>query len=277
LNMEALNVKNLSYSYEENRSILRDVNFSLAKGKYTCLVGANGSGKSTIAKIVIGLLAGFKGDIIVDGLPLTVENLAVIRDKIGIVFQNPDNQFIGSTVEDDIAFGLENHQVPTEEMPKIVYKYAQEVKMADFLQAEPSRLSGGQKQRVAIAGVLAMDPELIVFDEATSMLDPQGKKEILRIIKNLNKMQNKTILSITHDMEEINASDQVLVLDQGTIVFSGTPNELVKKEELLKEAKLRLPFVSYFAKNFNKKGHDIALSLTLNQLVEELWQLNSKK
>lgn len=275
--MEALKVKNLNYSYEENRPILQDVDFSLVKGEYACLVGANGSGKSTIAKVIIGLLAGFKGEISVDGLDLTTDNLAVIRDKIGIVFQNPDNQFIGSTVEDDIAFGLENHQVPSEEMPGIVDRYAQQVKMRDFLQAEPSRLSGGQKQRVAIAGVLAMDPQLIIFDEATSMLDPQGKKEILKIIKDLNKVQNKTILSITHDMEEINASDKVLVLNKGTIVFDSTPSELVKKEELLKEAKLRLPFVSYFAKNFNKKGHDIALSLTLNQLVEELWQSSLKK
>jgi len=275
--MEILRIENLYFAYEKNNDILKDVNFSLDKGEYVSLIGANGSGKSTVAKLILGLLEARQGDIFIGGKKLNLENLPAIRAEVGIVFQNPDNQFIGSTVQDDIAFGLENQKVETEKMPAIIQHFANEVKMNEFLNFEPSRLSGGQKQRVAIAGVLAMGPELIIFDEATSMLDYQGKTEILKIIKDLHRKQNKTILSITHDMEEIATSDRVLVLDQAKVVFSGTPRELLQQRELLEKAKMKMPFVADFAFKYNESGGRIAIPLTLEELTEEIWQSVSSK
>jgi len=275
--MEILKIEKLYFAYEKNNDILKDVSFTLNKGEYVSLIGANGSGKSTIAKLILGLLESKRGKIAIDKMELNIENLATIRNYIGIVFQNPDNQFIGSTVEDDIAFGLENHQVASEEMPAIIEHFSKEVRMHDFLQFEPSRLSGGQKQRVAIAGVLAMNPELIIFDEATSMLDSQGKTEILNIIFELHKKQKKTILSITHDMEEITYSDRVLILNQGRIIFAGTPKELLKKPDVLRQAKMKSPFVADFAQKYNEKGKKIDIPLSLNELVESIWQSISNK
>ncbi len=275
--MEILRVENINFYYEKNVEVLNNLSFHLEAGEYACLVGANGSGKSTIAKLLLGLLEAKKGNIYIAGLKLELSTLAEIRDKVGIVFQNPDNQFIGSTVADDIAFGLENHRIASSEMPAIIAHFAQEVRMSEFLNFEPSRLSGGQKQRVAIAGILAMNPQLLIFDEATSMLDPQGKAEIVAIIKDLHQKQQKTILSITHDMEEISKCDRVLVLDGGQIVFNGTAKELIKNETLLKQAKMRLPFVANFATKYNQAGGKIKVPLLLEELVEEIWQSVSKK
>ena len=176
--MDKIKVEQLTFSYDGEHNAVENVSFQIEAGSYTTIVGHNGSGKSTIAKLLIGLLEKGNGAIYIDQIELTIDSVYDIRNKVGIVFQNPDNQFIGATVADDIAFGLENHQVPTEKMQDIIERYAEKVNMRKYLNSEPTRLSGGQKQRVAIAGVLAMQPEILIFDESTSMLDPQGKAEI---------------------------------------------------------------------------------------------------
>ena len=184
--MSLIEVKNLDFSYNETKKVIKNISFDIKKGDYVTIIGHNGSGKSTLARLLIGLLEAKSGSIKIDGLELNEENVYKIREKIGIVFQNPDNQFIGSTVRDDIAFGLENHMIPQGDMDDIINKYAKEVGLEEFLDKEPTALSGGQKQRVAIAGVLAMNPDIIIFDEATSMLDPRGKKDIKDIMRKLH-------------------------------------------------------------------------------------------
>jgi len=275
--MNIIEVKDVTFAYEENQPVIDNLTFRIKNGEYVCLIGHNGSGKSTIAKLLIGLLAAQSGTITVDGIELTPDSLSEIRSKVGIVFQNPDNQFIGSTVEDDIAFGLENHQVPTAEMPAIIETFAKLVKMEKFMKSEPTRLSGGQKQRVAIAGVLAMVPDLIIFDEATSMLDPMGKKEIITLAKQLHTKHQKTILSITHDMEEVANSDYVIVLNQGKIMLEGKPLEVMAQYDLLKSVHLDVPFITKMSMALRQQGSAVDLTIEQERLVEQLWQLNSKK
>ena len=241
--MKVVDVAHLSYSYDEEKLALDDVSFSMEEGQYYCLIGHNGSGKSTLAKCLMGLQADFDGDIKLFGLELNRKNVYAIRSRVGIVFQNPDNQFVGSTVADDIAFGLENKRVPREKMQAIIERYAGQAGMLDYLDREPTMLSGGQKQRVAIAGVLAMEPELIIFDEATSMLDPKGKAEILDLVRSLKAQNPKlTILSITHDVEEAALADHVIVLNGGKLVMDGTPAEVFSRGEDLKTIHLSAPF-----------------------------------
>ena len=182
-----IEIKNLSFEYREGTKTINNISFDIFEGEYVAILGHNGSGKSTIAKLIIGLLEKLSGSITVNGIELTLENLYKVRDNIGIVFQNPDNQFIGATVRDDIAFGLENNCVPQNQMDEIINNYASKVDMQDFLDHEPTKLSGGQKQRVAIAGILAMNPKIIILDEATSMLDPIGKREINNLVRKLIK------------------------------------------------------------------------------------------
>ena len=231
--MDKIRVEDLTFSYDGERNAVNHVSFSVEDGSYTTIIGHNGSGKSTIAKLLIGLLEKESGNIYVDDQALTEENIYDIRDKIGIVFQNPDNQFIGATVADDIAFGLENHQVETSKMQPIIERFAQKVNMSAYMNSEPTKLSGGQKQRVAIAGVLAMSPQIIIFDESTSMLDPQGKAEINELIQEIHKESKMTIISITHDIEEVAHSDDVIVMDDGRIVMHGKPEEILLQEEKL--------------------------------------------
>ena len=275
--MGIIDVDKLTFSYDEKTDAVHEVSFSIEKGQYCTIVGHNGSGKSTVAKLLTGLLEKKSGSIVIDGLELNVENLRKIRNKIGIVFQNPDNQFIGSTVRDDIAFGLENHCVEQVEMDPIIEEFSNRVGMHDYLNSEPTRLSGGQKQRVAIAGVLAMHPEIIIFDEATSMLDPQGKDEIKKVIMDLHKERNLTILSITHDIDEVTTSDYVLVMDDGQIILKGTPEEVFKKEEKLKETQFDLPYSMKLAKELDKLGVHIKNRMTMEGMVDELCQLHLKK
>lgn len=275
--MGIIDVDKLTFSYDEKTDAVHEVSFSIEKGQYCTIVGHNGSGKSTVAKLLTGLLEKKSGSIVIDGLELNIENLRKIRNKIGIVFQNPDNQFIGSTVRDDIAFGLENHCVEQVEMDPIIEEFSNRVGMHDYLNSEPTRLSGGQKQRVAIAGVLAMHPEIIIFDEATSMLDPQGKDEIKKVIMDLHKERNLTILSITHDIDEVTTSDYVLVMDDGQIILKGTPEEVFKKEEKLKETQFDLPYSMKLAKELDKLGVHIKDRMTMEGMVDELCQLHLKK
>lgn len=270
--MSIVDVKNLSFAYEEGTDTIKGVSFSCEEGSYTTIIGQNGSGKSTVAKLLAGLLEAKSGEIVIDGLPLNLENLNAIRNRIGIVFQNPDNQFIGSTVRDDIAFGLENHCVPQEEMDGIIDTYAELVNMTKYLDHEPTKLSGGQKQRVAIAGVLAMKPKVLIFDEATSMLDPQGKHEIKQVINELHKHSNITILSITHDIDEVAGSDHVVAMYQGEVVREGTPEEIFAHEEELKKIQLAIPYARKFAKELAKHGVKTSDAMTIEGLVKHLCQ-----
>lgn len=273
----AVDINNLSFEYEEGAKTIDHISFSVPKGSYTVVLGHNGSGKSTIAKLIIGLLEPKTGDITVDGIHLDEEHLYDVREKVGIVFQNPDNQFIGSTVRDDIAFGLENLCVPTEDMEDIIETYAKKVNMTEFLDHEPTKLSGGQKQRVAIAGILAMHPSIIILDEATSMLDPRGKIEINNLVHELNKTQNMTILSITHDIEEAALSDHVVLLDNGHIIDEGIPEKVLTQKEKLERIGLDVPFAYKISKKLHDSGYPIKPIINKEKLVKELCQLNLKK
>ena len=275
--MNAIEVRNLSFSYDPRVKTIDRVSFDIPEGSYTTLIGHNGSGKSTIAKLLLGLLEKAEGEIKIDGLDLTLENLREIRGKIGIVFQNPDNQFIGSTVRDDIAFGLENHCVPQEEMDGIIEKFAARVNMTEFLNSEPTKLSGGQKQRVAIAAVLAMRHKIIVFDEATSMLDPTGKREINALIKELHNDKKLTVISITHDIEEVAQSDNVIVVNKGKIALVGTPKEVFRNEKLMESMQLDIPFVYKVRNALRKKGIRISDELDMERMAEEVCRYVLKK
>ncbi len=273
--MSAVEVSHLSFSYDGQNDVIKDVSFEIPKGSYTTIVGHNGSGKSTIAKLLIGLLKAKSGEIKILGNTLNEENVYSLRNHVGIVFQNPDNQFIGSTVADDIAFGLENHCVPQEQMQAIIEDVAARVNMSDFLDSEPTKLSGGQKQRVAIAGILAIAPDIIIFDESTSMLDPQGKASINEQIQKLHDERNITILSITHDMEEVAQSEYVIVLKDGKVEMQGIPKQIFEHKGKLKEMKLELPFALSFSEKLKNEGIFKDSYCTLDEVVNELCQLRS--
>lgn len=275
--MKAIEVENVSFAYNQETDALAGVSFAVKRGSYTSLIGHNGSGKSTIAKLIAGLLVAKSGSIRVAGKTMNEENISEIRRHIGIVFQNPDNQFIGSSVRDDIAFGLENYQVPQEEILPIVEHYATLVEMSSFLEREPEKLSGGQKQRVAIAGVLAMQPQILILDEATSMLDPRGKEEVNQLIRKLHQDRPEmTILSITHDIEEAAQSDDVIVMNKGKVVLAGKPEQVFKKEKQLQAIGLDVPLFHYVRDLFLQAG--IFLKAQNEEgMVEELWQYVSKK
>lgn len=275
--LNAIEVRNLNFSYDPRVKTIDGVSFSVPEGSYTTVIGHNGSGKSTIAKLLLGLLEKESGEIIIDGLELTLENLREIRGRIGIVFQNPDNQFIGSTVRDDIAFGLENHCVPQNEMDGIIEKFASRVNMTEFLNSEPTKLSGGQKQRVAVAAVLAMRHKIIVFDEATSMLDPTGKREINALIKELHNDKKLTVISITHDIEEVAQSDNVIVVNKGKIALEGTPKEVFRNQALMESMQLDIPFVYKIRNALKKKGLKISDELDMERMAEEVCQYVLKK
>ena len=256
---KVVEVNNLSFKYGGDVNILDNVSFSIEKGEYVTLVGHNGSGKSTLAKLLCGLLEKNSGEIKLFDTNLDSKTINDLRNKVAIVFQNPDNQFIGATVREDIAFGLENRNIARSKMDEIIDKVSKEVGMYEYLDKEPSQLSGGQKQRVAIAGVLALNPELIILDEATAMLDPKGKNAILKLI-NIAKEHNKdlTIISITHDIEEAYLSDRVVVLEKGKIALSGNPKEIFNNnKEKIKELSLELPFFVELKDKLAKNGFDI--------------------
>lgn len=239
-----IEVKNLVFGYTKENKILNDVSFSIKKGEYVTLIGHNGSGKSTLAKLLSYILEPNSGKIIIDNDELNDKNIKTIRNKIGIVFQNPDNQFIGSTVEDDIAFGLENRGLEKVEMQNRVLDVAKKVGMEKYLSKQPEELSGGQKQRVAIAGILALNLKIIIFDEATSMLDPEGVEEIRNLILKMKENDKElTFISITHDIEECYLSDRVIILDDGKIFKNDIPQKVFENEEEINKIGLTIPFV----------------------------------
>ena len=271
-----IKVKDLSFEYEPEIKTINHISFDIYKGEYVAILGHNGSGKSTIAKLLMGLLEKKTGEIIVDGYQLNLKNLYKVREKIGIVFQNPDNQFIGATVRDDIAFGLENICVPRENMDDLINKYAKIVRMEKFLDHEPTKVSGGQKHRVAIAGILAMNPSIIILDEATSMLDPRGRKEINELVRELKHQKEMTIISITHDIEEAKNADRIILLNNGEIVDCNEPSQILSNEKLLNELQLDIPFALKVARQLIEKGYQINETLSIEELEKQLCQLRAK-
>ena len=270
-----IEVKNLSYRYDYKSEdyILKDVSFHVKQGEWLSIVGHNGSGKSTTVRLIDGLLEAESGDIIISGDKLTADNVWEKRRQIGMVFQNPDNQFVGATVEDDVAFGLENQGMDYPMMVKRVHEALELVGMQDFKEREPARLSGGQKQRVAIAGVVALQPDIIILDEATSMLDPEGRLELIRTVKEIKDKNHLTVISITHDLDEISLSDRVLVMKNGQVESTATPRELFSRPDL-EDLGLDQPFVNQIKAAMIQTGLTLPETyLTEKELQEQLWEL----
>ncbi|HEL2475277.1 TPA: energy-coupling factor transporter ATPase [Streptococcus suis] len=277
--MNIIEVKNLKYKYnqEDEQYTLNDVSFHVKQGEWLSIIGHNGSGKSTTVRLIDGLLEAESGDIYIDGDALTVDNVWDKRRLIGMVFQNPDNQFVGATVEDDVAFGLENQGIPLEEMRSRVDEALELVGMTDFKTREPARLSGGQKQRVAIAGVVALRPKIIILDEATSMLDPEGRLDLIKIVREIKERHGMTVISITHDLDEVALSDRVIVMKNGQVESISTPNELFMREDLV-DLDLDRPFTTELASSLRQTGLDLPPRyFTEEELEETLWELISKK
>lgn len=274
-----ISLKDVCFQYDgQDRYALQSVTFDIYEGEWLAIVGHNGSGKSTMAKLLNGLQFPNQGEITVCGLPLTEENVWDIRKQLGMVFQNPDNQFVGTTVVDDVAFGLENMGIPREEMVLRVQDSLKKVKMEQFLYQEPHHLSGGQKQRVAIAGVLALRPSIIILDEATSMLDPRGREEVLEVVRDLKNENRLTVISITHDLEEAAKADRIIVMNKGEVYREGTPEEIFAMDEELIKLGLDIPFSVKMGKAFRQKGIDLPKHyLTEEELVTELWTSHSHK
>ncbi|RFU68599.1 energy-coupling factor ABC transporter ATP-binding protein [Peribacillus saganii] len=269
---------NVVFKYDgQEHNAVDHVSFDVFKGEWLAIVGHNGSGKSTLAKLLNGLQFPLEGKIIVNGMELSEESVWDVRKRIGMVFQNPDNQFVGTTVQDDVAFGLENAGIEPEIMRERVKNALKRVKMDQFLNQEPHHLSGGQKQRVAIAGVLALQPDIIILDEATSMLDPRGREEVLETVRELKEENVLTVISITHDLEEAAKADRMIVMNQGTVYRNGTPREIFQLEEELISLGLDIPFSIKLAKSLRENGVEIEdRQLTDGELVKELCELNSR-
>ena len=270
-----IDVKNLSFRYKENQEYydVKDITFHVKRGEWLSIVGHNGSGKSTTVRLIDGLLEAESGEIVINGQQLTEENVWSIRRQIGMVFQNPDNQFVGATVEDDVAFGLENQGLSRQEMKKRVEEALALVGMLEFKKREPARLSGGQKQRVAIAGVVALRPAILILDEATSMLDPEGRRELIETVKGIRKDYDMTVISITHDLEEVAMSDRVLVMKKGSIESTSSPRELFSRNDL-DQIGLDDPFANQLKNSLSQNGYDLPGNyLTESELEDKLWEL----
>lgn len=257
--MKAIEFDSVDFSYQsaENETpveVLKDFSFSVEKGSFVALLGRNGSGKSTIAKLINGLLTASKGKITVCGIELSDKTVYEVRKKVGMVFQNPDNQQVASIVEDDVAFGPENIGVEREEIGRRIDYALKSANIENLRNSQVARLSGGQKQRVAIAGALALMPEILILDESTSMLDPKGRREIADVIRTLNKEKNITVISVTHYMDEAAEADEIFVLDKGKITLKGTPSEVFSNEDAIISAGLSLPRATIIAKKLKERG-----------------------
>jgi energy-coupling factor transport system ATP-binding protein len=274
-----VSLENVSFQYDNSQAYaLEDVSFDIFDGEWLAIVGHNGSGKSTMAKLLNGLQFPLNGKITVAGIELSEASVWDIRKQIGMVFQNPDNQFVGTTVEDDVAFGLENNGIAREDMIQRVLNSLKKVKMDQFLNQEPHHLSGGQKQRVAIAGVLALRPSIIILDEATSMLDPRGRAEVLETVRELKGEKGLTVISITHDLDEAAKADRMIVMNKGRVYREGTPEEIFLMEEELIELGLDIPFAVKMSNAFKQKGFSLSRHyLSEEELVTELWTYRFSK
>ncbi|ALS01942.1 energy-coupling factor transporter ATPase [Enterococcus silesiacus] len=269
-----IELKNIDFNYqpEDASPALKDVSFSIQQGEWVAIIGHNGSGKSTLAKTINGLLLPASGSITVGGKQLNETNVWDIRKMVGMVFQNPDNQFVGSTVEDDVAFGLENQGIPRDEMLVRVKDALEKVRMDSFSTREPARLSGGQKQRVAIAGVVALRPDIIILDEATSMLDPEGREEVIATIKKIKEESNLTVISITHDIDEAANANRILVMKQGELVSEGTPEKIFSAGTELIQMGLDLPFPEKLKIALKEHGIEVPNEyMTEERMVDWLW------
>ena len=275
-----IDIDNVTFKYtsteeQEGKVVIKGVNLKVSKGEFVVVLGHNGSGKSTIAKHINALLTPSSGTVLVDGMD-TKDQLKLwdIRSKAGMVFQNPDNQLVATIVEEDVAFGPENLGVDPKEIRKRVDDSLAKVGMSEYKRHAPHLLSGGQKQRVAIAGVLAMQPDCIVFDEPTAMLDPSGRKEVINNIKELNKQHNITIVLITHYMDEAAQADRIIVVDDGQIRMEGTPREVFSKVDVMKKIGLDVPQVTELAYELRKEGIDISTEiLNIDEMVDAICQL----
>lgn len=275
-----IEVEKLNFRYDNEDSVyaLKDLSFHVKQGEWLSIIGHNGSGKSTTVRLLNGLLSAESGQIRLAGQVLTEENLWQIRRQIGMVFQNPDNQFVGATVEDDIAFGLENQGLSKLEMDQRITEALALVGMTDFRDREPARLSGGQKQRVAIAGIIAMRPEIMILDEATSMLDPNGRREVMALIKQVRDVYGLTVISITHDLDEVSLSDRVLVMHQGQVQLDLSPRELFAQDSDLLALGLDQPFSSQLQASLVEAGVLADFHyMTEEELGDSLWELVSSK
>lgn len=275
--MNAVNIENLTFAYparegETARNVLCGLSLKIEKGEFVSLIGSNGSGKSTLSRLINGLLQPTSGNVEVFGCPTSDKNLLFdIRKRVGTVFQNPDNQQVASIVEDDIAFGPENIGMPREKTRERIDYVLKVTDMENFRETEVARLSGGQKQRVAIAGALAIDPEILILDEATSMLDPKGRAEVMSVVRDLNKNEGLTVINITHYMDEAVGSDKILVLHGGKIAVEGTPEEIFVKKAAIKEAGLELPRAASLAEKLSAVGVNLSgLILTKEELAKQL-------
>lgn len=275
-----IEMKNITFRYQVEDTIpaLNDVSLSIHQGEWIAIIGHNGSGKSTLAKTINGLLLPESGTIEINGQEVNEKNIWDIRRNVGMVFQNPDNQFVGSTVEDDVAFGLENQGIPREEMLVRVKESLEQVRMAEFMKKEPSRLSGGQKQRVAIAGIVALRPNVIILDEATSMLDPEGRLEVIATVKKIKEENNLTVLSITHDIDEAANANRIFVMKKGELIQEGTPEEIFSAGEKLIELGLDLPFPERLKAALKQSGLKVPEEyMTEERMVGWLWTSVLKK
>lgn len=267
--------EDVSFTYTSEDYVLEDISVEIPQGQFVCVLGANGSGKSTFSKLINALLLPDKGTVTIDGLITSdAENTFSIRSRAGSVFQNPDDQIVASLVENDVAFGPENLGIPNPELRERVEAALAQVGLTGFEKRETNALSGGQKQRVAIAGVLAMEPQILIFDEASAMLDPRGRRGLMRVCKELNA-QGMTVVMITHYMEEAAEADRVLVLREGRIVLDGTPEEVLTQDEVLRELNLDIPFATQLSRLLQDKGIDIPTFVDRDSLKEALWLLYS--
>lgn len=269
-----IELKNVSYDYVSGDIITRgvkDVTLDIERGSFVAFVGHNGSGKSTLAKLLNGFFVPDKGKVFVEGIDTADDDkIFDIRKKVGMVFQNPDNQMVASIVEDDLAFGPENLGVPREEIGKRIDWALKTVNMEGQNKRTPNKLSGGQKQRISIAAILVMKPDVLILDESTAMLDPKGREEVMETIMRLNKEEGMTVILITHYMEEVILADKVVVMNDGEVVLHGTPKEVYKELETIRNAQLELPIITQVAVELKNRGYNVPLSLTKEELVEAL-------
>ncbi len=270
--MSIIELENVSFSYDGEKTAVKNLNIKVEQGEYLAVIGHNGSGKSTLARLMNALIIPDQGKITVDGFCSSdKKSLFEIRKRVGVVFQNPDNQLVASIVEDDVAFGPENLGLKREEIGKRIDFALKSVGMEKYRHSSPERLSGGQKQRIAIAGVLALSPKILILDESTAMLDPKGRKEVLEVIKKLNREQKVTVISITHYMEEVIDCDRVYVINDGRVAMEGTPKEIFSDEKKIKSYGLELPLVSYISEKLRNVGANLNEGImTKEELAEKL-------